>query len=188
MNRLQKNYQQKIVQELQQELGLKHPMAVPRLSKIVVATSFFETEHQDEAIKKAASWMAKACGQQPGVTKARQSIAGFSIRAGNELGLKATLRGVRMWDFLDKLLNIVLPRVKDFQGLPRHSFDSGGNYTIGLTEQIIFPEVDYDSADKIRGLQVTIVTTADNTKADESLLEKLGLPFEKQGDKKNGQN
>lgn len=177
MNRLQLQYQEKILPELQKELKLSHPLAVPRLKKIVVSTSFFEKDHQDEAIKKAASWMAMICGQQPVISRARQSIAGFNLREGNELGLKVTLRQSRMWDFWDKFVNIVLARVKDFQGVSRDSFDGNGNCTIGLTEQIVFPEVDYDSIGKIRGLQVTIITSTSDDRAAELLLEKLGLPY-----------
>lgn len=180
MNRLQKRYQTKIIPELQKELKLKNPLAVPGLKKITVSTSFFEKDHQDQHIKNAAAWLAALTGQQPAVTRARQSIAGFNLRQGSELGLKVTLRRRRLWDFLDKLISITLPRVKDFQGLPQTSFDGHGNYTLGLTEQIVFSEVDYDSIDQIRGLQITIVTDTDSDQAAKLLLEKLGMPFEKQ--------
>lgn len=179
-NILKARYKAEIIPELAAELGLGNPMAAPAPVKVVVSTSFYEKDHQDEAIKKAAVWMAMITGQKPLITKAKTSIAGFNLREGSELGLKVTLRGRRMWDFLEKLIAIVLPRVKDFQGVPRSGIDGHGNYTLGLAEQIIFPEVDYDSIHKVRGLQVSIVTnTADDRKAL-LLLVKLGLPFEKE--------
>lgn len=180
MNRLQQKYQEKIVPALQKQLGLANPLAAPKLNKVIISTSFREHEHQSEAIQSAAKWVADISGQKPLITTAHKSIATFAVRAGDQLGLKVTLRGTRLWEFFDKLISISLPRVKDFQGLPLDSFDGQGNYTFGLTEQIIFPEVEYDKIGKIRGLQITINTTAKNDKFALALLKELGFPFEKE--------
>lgn len=180
MNRLQKKYQEQAAPALMKELGIKNRLAVPRPEKIAVSTSFYEKERQDEAIKQAGEWMGLICGQRPAVTRAKKSIAAFNLREGAALGLRATLRGRRMWDFLDKLISLVLPQVKDFQGVKRSGFDGQGNYTLGLTEQIIFPELTYDSAGKIRGLQVTICSRPSrDERAVNLMLERLGMPFEK---------
>lgn len=178
MNRLQKKYQEEVVPAVMKELGIKNKLAVPRPEKMAVSTSFYEKEHQDEAIKQAGEWMGLITGQKPAVTRAKKSIAAFNLREGAAIGLRATLRSSRMWDFLDKLIAAVLPQVKDFQGAPRSGFDGHGNYTLGLTEQIIFPELSYDSAGKIRGLQVTICCRPSrDEKAVRLMLEKLGMPF-----------
>lgn len=179
MNRLQQKYQEKIIPALQKQLKLANPLATPKLNKVVISTSFREHEHQDTALQSAAKWMADISGQKPLITVAHKSIAGFGIRAGDPLGLKVTLRGTRLWEFFDKLISVSLPRVKDFQGLPLNSFDGQGNYTFGLTEQIIFPEIEYDKIGKIRGLQITIATTAKNDKSALALLQELGFPFTK---------
>lgn len=179
MNRLQQKYQDHVIPALQKQLGFTNPLATPKLSKIVISTSFREHEHQNDALQSAAKWMADISGQKPLVTVAHKSIAGFEIRAGEPLGLKVTLRGARLWEFFDKLISISLPRVKDFHGLPLDSFDGQGNYTFGLTEQIIFPEAEYDKIGKIRGLQITIATTAKNDKSALALLKELGFPFTK---------
>ncbi len=180
MNRLQKKYQEEVVPAVMKELGIKNKLAVPRPEKIAVSTSFYEKERQDEAIKQAAGWMSLITGQNAAVTRAKKSIAAFNLREGAAIGLRATLRGSRMWDFLDKLISAVLPQVKDFQGAPRSGFDGHGNYTLGLTEQIIFPELSYDSAGKIRGLQATICCWPNrDEEAVKMMLEKLGMPFEK---------
>lgn len=184
MNRLQKHYHNHVVPALQKQLGLTHPLAAPKLVKIVISTSFREHEHQNDALRSAAQWMADISGQKPLVTVARKSIAGFTLRAGDQLGLKVTLRGKRLWEFLDKLISVSLPHVKDFQGLPLNSFDGHGNYTFGLTEQIIFPEAEYDKIGKIRGLQITIATTVKDDKSSLALLKELGFPFAKQEVKK----
>jgi len=184
MNRLFKKYQETVIPQIMKELGIKNRMAVPRPDKLAVSTSFYEKERQDEAIKQAAGWMTLITGQGAAVTRAKKSIAAFNLREGAAIGLRATLRGSRMWDFLDKLISAVLPQVKDFQGVPRGGFDGKGNYTLGLTEQIIFPELDYDSAGKIRGLQVTICCKPNrDEEAVRLMLEKLGVPFEKQNPK-----
>lgn len=179
MNRLQKRYREEIAPKLQKELGLANALAVPRLEKVVVTTAFREAERQNEALKAAAAWLGVLTGQKPAVTRARKSIASFNIRAGDELGLKVTLRGQRMWAFVDKLVSAALPRVRDFQGVPAKSFDGQGNYTLGITEQIIFPEVEYDTVGKVRGLQVSFVTTATDDTISRRFLEELGMPFEK---------
>lgn len=180
MNRLQQKYQEVVIPEIMAELGIKNRLAVPRPEKMAVSTSFYEKERQDEAIKQAESWMTLITGQKPAVTRAKKSIAAFNLRFGAAIGLRATLRGARMWDFLDKLISAVLPQVKDFQGVKRSGFDGRGNYTLGLTEQIIFPELTYDTAGKIRGLQVTICSRPSKDEAAvKAVLEKLGVPFEK---------
>lgn len=182
MNRLQQKYQDQAAPAVMKELGIKNKLAVPRPEKVAVSTSFYEKEHQDEAIKQAGEWMALITGQKPAVTRAKKSIAAFNLREGAAIGLRATLRGSRMWDFLDKLISVVLPQVKDFRGVSRSGFDGAGNYTMGLTEQIIFPELSYDSAGKIRGLQVTICCRPNrNEGAVRLMLEKLGVPFKKEG-------
>lgn len=181
MNRLQKKYQEQVVPALMSELGIKNRLAVPRPEKMAVSTSFYEKERQDEAIKQAGEWLALITGQKAAVTKAKKSIAAFNLREGASLGLRLTLRGNRMWDFLDKLISLVLPQVKDFKGVKRTGFDGHGNYTVGLTEQIIFPELTYDTAGKIRGLQVTICCRPSrDEKAVRLMLEKLGMPFSKE--------
>lgn len=184
MNRLRERYQTEVLPKLQQELGLSNLLAAPRLKKVVISTSFLEPERQNEAIKAAAAWIAAIAGQKAAVTRAKKSIAAFNIRTGDQLGLKVTLRENRMWAFIDKLISIALPRVRDFQGISAKGFDGQGNYTLGLTEQIIFPEVEYDTVGKVRGLQITFTTSTSNDKIARKLLEYLGLPFEKE---KHGQ-
>ena len=180
MNRLQQKYQEVVTPKLLERLGTKNRLAAPKLTKVVVSVSFKEEQHQDEAIKKASGWISEITGQKPKETQAHQSIAGFGIRAGDVIGLVATLRGNHMWEFADKLVSIALPRVRDFRGVPTSSFDGQGNYTLGLTEQIIFPEIEYDTVGKVRGLQVTFVTTAHDDTIARILLEGLGMPFEKE--------
>lgn len=183
-NRLYQRYRDRVVPTLMTEFGFTNPLAVPRLVKIVVSTSFREEQHQDDAIAKASAWMAAITGQLPKKTKARKAIATFNIRQGDVIGLAVTLRGRRAWEFADKLISAALPRVKDFQGVPLGSFDGNGNYTLGVTEQIIFPEVEYDTVGKVRGLQVSIVTSSRDDTIARKLLEELGMPFEKREDKK----
>ena len=180
MNRLRAKYQEEIVKSLQQELGLATPMAVPKVGKVVINIGITEDQHQNETLKNVAQQLALITGQKPLVTVAKRSIAGFKLRAGDPIGLKVTLRGERMYQFLDKLFNIVLPRVKDFQGVSNTAFDHAGNYSLGLEEQIIFPEIEYDKIDKVRSLQITIVTSAQGPQEAKSLLEKLGMPFKKE--------
>lgn len=178
--RLLTKYHEHIVPALKQELGLAHALAVPRLTKIVVSCGITDEQHRDEALANMSTQLSLITGQKPVITKAKQSIAGFKLRAGDSVGLKVTLRGRIMYEFFDKLITIVLPRVKDFQGLPRTAFDNRGNYSLGLSEQIVFPEVEYDKIDKVRGLQITLVTTSKTHQAAMKLLELFGLPFTKE--------
>ena len=182
-NRLYQKYQQEVVPTLQKEWGLKNPLAVPRVEKVVVSIGIGEMAHNKEILQKASDYLAQITGQKPKLCRAKKSIAGFKIRQGDPIGLMVTLRRRRMYDFLDKLFTIVLPRVRDFQGVSRTAFDGHGNYNLGLREQTVFPEIDYDKIDKVRGLQVTIVTNTDDDKKAERLLELLGLPFEKKKSK-----
>ncbi len=179
MNRLKKSYQKNVIPKLKKELGQKNDHAVPRLVKIVINVGISQEQNQQEALKNMADQLALITGQQPVVTKAKQSIAGFKLRAGDPIGLKVTLRGNRMYDFFDKLISIALPRVRDFQGTKRKAFDGQGNYSIGLSEQLIFPEVNYDKIDKVRGFEITIVTSTSDNENATRLLELLGMPFEK---------
>lgn len=179
MSNIQKKYQKEILPLLKKEWGFKNDLAVPKLKKIVINTSISQEQDQQEALKSMADQLADITSQQPIVTRAKKSIAGFKLRKGDPIGLKVTLRGRKMYDFFEKLIAIALPRVKDFQGTKREAFDGGGNYSIGLTEQLIFPEVNYDKIDRVRGLQITIVTTAEDDEKAQKLLELLGVPFEK---------
>jgi large subunit ribosomal protein L5 len=180
MIRLYDQYRREIIPQLKQELQLTHDLAVPSLSKIVINVGVTEDQRQNETLKNVAEQLSIISGQQPKVTTARKSIAGFKLRAGDPIGVMVTLRGIRMYQFLDKLINIVLPKVKDFQGVSPTAFDHAGNYNLGLEEQIIFPEIDYDKIDKVRGLQVTIVTTTNNPNHARALLDKFGMPFRKE--------
>lgn len=179
MNRLKQKYHNEIVPNLAKELKLDNSLAVPCLIKVVVSTAFKEDQHQDQAIESAKKWLSAMTGQNPKITAAKKSIASFNIRQGDILGLQVTLRRDRMWEFVDKLISIALPRLRDFQGINPKGFDGHGNYTLGLTEQIIFPEIDYDTIGKIRGLQITFATSASNDKISRRLLESIGMPFEK---------
>ena len=179
MSRLKQRFYQHIVPELKKILKVDNSLAVPVVKKIVVNAGVTDTEHRGQAIKSVADQLTAITGQHPSIRLARQSIAGFKLRAGDPVGVSVTLRGERMYHFLDKLISIVLPRVKDFQGLPVKAFDGRGNYNLGLTEQIIFPEINYDKIDTVRGLQITIVTNCINDQQGKELLTLLGLPFEK---------
>src|SRR3990167_1547867 len=173
--------------ELAKELNLDNLLAVPGFNKVVVSTAFKEDQHQDQAIDSAKKWLAAMTGQMPKTTAAKKSVASFNIREGDILGLQVTLRRERMWEFVDKLISIALPRLRDFQGISLKGFDGHGNYTLGLTEQIIFPEIDYDTIGKVRGLQITFATTTSDDKIARRLLESIGMPFEKEearGEKK----
>lgn len=180
MNRLLKKYQNKIISILEKEFKIANPLAVPKVLRVVVNMGIGDISDNKEAIKKAIDTMALITGQKPLVCPAKKAIADFKIRQGTPVGLKITLRRRRMYVFLDKLFNLVLPKVRDFQGVKRNAFDKQANYTLGLTEQTIFPEVDYDKIDKVRGLEVTIVTSTQDKKKALRLLELLGLPFEKE--------
>jgi large subunit ribosomal protein L5 len=179
INNLQKKYQEEILPLLKKEWGLTNDWAVPRLKTIVINSGISQEHGQQEALNNMADQLAAITGQRPVITRAKKSIAGFKLRAGDPIGLKSTLRGRKMYDFFEKLVTIALPRVKDFQGTKLKAFDGKGNYSIGLTEQLIFPEVNYDKIDKVRGLQITIITTAEDDKKAQRLLKLLGVPFEK---------
>ena len=177
MPRLKDLYREQIVPALKKELGYRNVMQVPRLEKIVVNVGLGEALQNAKALDAAVDDMTIITGQRPIVTRARKSIAAFKLREGNPVGVKATLRGNRMWDFLDRLCNVALPRQRDFRGISPDSFDGRGNYTLGLREQLVFPEIDYDKIDKIRGMEITIVTTAQTDEEGFQLLRLLGMPF-----------
>lgn len=179
MSRLRQRYQKEIVKRLKKELKLDNDLAAPKVAKVVVNVGITEDQHQDKALENMTDQLRSITGQQPKVTRARKSIAGFSLRAGDPIGLMVTLRGKRMYLFLDKLMNIVLPQVRDFQGVSLTAFDQNGNYSLGFDEQIVFPEIDYDKIDQVRGLQVNIVTTAQTKEDAMALLKALGMPFKK---------
>ncbi|HLD11350.1 MAG TPA: 50S ribosomal protein L5 [Patescibacteria group bacterium] len=175
--RLEEQYEKSIVPTMTKEFAYKNSLAVPRLQKAVVNIGLKEAKDSDQVITASFADLAAITGQKPVVTKAKKSIAGFKLRAGQPVGVKVTLRGQRMYDFVDKLFQIVLPRVRDFRGLPEEGFDGRGNYTLGLTEQIVFPEIDYNKIDKVRSLEVTLVTTAKTDKEGVRLLELMGMPI-----------
>jgi large subunit ribosomal protein L5 len=175
--RLRERYRTELVPRLQQELGLSNPMQVPRLEKIVLNMGVGDAIKDGKLLDAAVADLTVITGQKPAVTKSRKSIAQFKLRAGMTIGAKVTLRGARMWEFLDRLLSTALPRIRDFRGLNPDAFDGGGNYSIGVTEQLIFPEIDYDKVVKVRGMDITIVTTARNDDAARAFLRALGFPF-----------
>jgi large subunit ribosomal protein L5 len=176
--RLKRRYREELVPRLQQELGYDNPMRVPRLEKIVVNVGVGEAAREAKALDGALADLTIITGQKPLVTKAKKSIASFKLRAGMSIGAKVTLRGDRMWEFLDRLLATALPRIRDFRGLDPRAFDGRGNYTIGLTEQLVFPEIDYDKFDQVRGMDITIVTTASSDDEGRALLRALGAPLQ----------
>jgi large subunit ribosomal protein L5 len=176
--RLKRRYREELVPRLQQELGYDNPMRVPRLEKIVVNVGVGEAAREAKALDGALADLTIITGQKPLVTKAKKSIASFKLRAGMSIGAKVTLRGDRMWEFLDRLLATALPRIRDFRGLDPRAFDGRGNYTIGLTEQLVFPEIDYDKVDQVRGMDITIVTTASSDDEGRALLRALGAPLQ----------
>jgi large subunit ribosomal protein L5 len=178
-NRLAKKYREEVVPALVKEFGYSTVMMAPRLEKIVVNMGVGEATGNSKALDDAVADLTTLSGQKPIITKAKKSIAAFKLREGQSIGCKVTLRGTRMYEFLDKLVSIALPRVRDFRGISRDSFDGHGNYTLGVKEQLIFPEIDYDKVSKIRGMDIVIVTTARSDKEAEALLEKLGMPFRK---------
>jgi large subunit ribosomal protein L5 len=176
--RLKDRYRQEILPRLRQELGFANPMQVPRLEKIVVNMGIGDAVKDGRMLDAAVEDLGTITGQKPLVTKARKSIAGFKLREGMAIGAKVTLRGDRMWEFLDRFVSIALPRIRDFRGLDPNAFDGHGNYTIGVTEQLIFPEIDYDKVVKVRGMDVTVVTTAASDDEGRALLQALGFPFQ----------
>jgi large subunit ribosomal protein L5 len=179
MNRMKDRYETEIRPALMNSLSMPNMMQVPRISKVVVNIGLGEAMDNPKALDAAVGDLTQITGQKPVVTKARKSIANFKLREGRSIGAKVTLRGERMWSFLDRLMNIVLPRVRDFRGVSAEAFDGRGNYTLGLREQLIFPEIEYDKIDKIRGMEITIVTTATNDDQAAALLEMFGMPFRK---------
>ncbi len=180
-HRLKERYQEELIPELMKSLDLKNIMQVPRVEKVVVNIGVGEAIDNAKALDAAVSDLSIITGQKPIVTKAKKSIANFKLREGRSIGAKVTLRGYRMWAFLDRLMNVALPRVRDFRGISPNSFDGRGNYTLGLREQLIFPEIDYDQIDKIRGFEVSIVTSAGDDDQGRQLLQLLGMPFRKEG-------
>lgn len=179
MSRLKEKYQKEAVPALMERYEYKNVMQVPRLGKVVLNIGLGEAIQNAKALESAEADLAAISGQHPVTTRAKRSISAFRLREGMPIGLKVTLRGERMYHFLDKLINAVLPRVREFQGVPANSFDGRGNYTLGLKEQIAFPEVEYDKVDKIRGLEITITTSAKTDEESKHLLELLGMPFTK---------
>ena len=175
--RLKTRYNDEIKAQLQDELGLDNPMQIPTFIKIVVNVGLGEAINDSKALENSISDLETITGQHPRINRARKSIAGFKLREGQAIGAKVTLRGDRMWDFFDRLLSVALPRVRDFRGLNPESFDGNGNYTFGLNEQLVFPEIDYDSIDATRGMDVTIVTTATTDEQGRALLGAFGFPF-----------
>lgn len=177
MSRLKELYKKEVVAKLKEELGLRNVMEVPRITKITLNMGVGEAIGDKKQIESAISDLEQLAGQKAVVTKARKSVAGFKIREGWPIGCKVTLRRERMWDFLDRLVDIALPRVRDFRGLSAKSFDGCGNYSMGVREQIIFPEIDFDKVDKVRGLDISITTTARNDNQGRALLRSLNFPF-----------
>ena len=176
--RLKVRYREELLPRLRQELGFANPMQVPRLQKVVINMGVGDALKDARMLEAATQDLAVITGQRPVVTKARKSIAGFKLREGMSIGAKVTLRGDRMWEFVDRLVTVAIPRIRDFRGLSRRSFDGHGNYTLGLTEQLIFPEVDYDKVVKVRGMDITVATTARTDDEGRALLIALGFPFE----------
>lgn len=175
--RLRSKFEKEVAPTLLKELELKNPMAVPRLHKIVVNMGVGEATQNAKVLDPAVNELGQITGQKPVVTRAKKSIAAFKVRQGQSIGAMVTLRGDRMYEFFDRLVNIVLPRVRDFKGVSSKSFDGRGNYTIGLHDQLIFPEISYEKVDKLKGMNVTIVTTAANDNQARSLLKHMGMPF-----------
>ena len=174
---LRERYLTEVVPALEKQFGYENPMQVPRLDKIVVNIGLGEALTNAKAVDAAVKDLSQIAGQKPIVTRAKRSIAQFRVRTGNSIGAKVTLRGARMWDFLERLTMLALPRIRDFRGIPAKSFDGRGNYSLGFREQLAFPEIDYDKVDRLRGLEISIVTTAKNDEESKRLLELLGMPF-----------
>lgn len=177
MSGLREKYRTESVPALMERYGYRNVMQVPHLVKIVINIGVGEATQNAKALEAAQQNLTDISGQHPVITRAKKSISAFRLREGMPIGLKVTLRGERMWDFFDKLVNVVLARIREFQGVPVDSFDRRGNYTLGLKEQIVFPEIDYDKVDKVRGLEISIITTAKTDEEGKALLEVLGMPF-----------
>jgi large subunit ribosomal protein L5 len=180
MNRMQERYQQEVVPALQNAFSYRNVMEVPRIQKVVVNIGLGEAMGNSKALEAAITDVTTITGQKPIQTKARKSISNFKLREGVVIGVKVTLRGDRMWAFIDRLVNVALPRVRDFRGVSPDAFDGRGNYTLGLRDQLIFPEIEYDKIDKLRGMEITIVTTAKNDEHSRAMLRFLGMPFRKE--------
>jgi large subunit ribosomal protein L5 len=183
--RLKQRYESDVRPQLQRELGLSNVMEVPRLEKIVLNCGVGLATQQQSLLDGAVTDLTVITGQKPLVTRAKKSIAGFKLRAGNPIGAKVTLRGARMWEFYDRLVSLAIPRIRDFRGMEPKSFDGRGNYTFGVTEQLIFPEIDYDSIDTVRGMDITIVTTATSDDEGRALLSALGFPFRRESERQS---
>jgi len=183
--RLKQRYESDVRPQLQRELGLSNVMEVPRLEKIVLNCGVGLATQQQSLLDGAVTDLTVITGQKPLVTRAKKSIAGFKLRAGNPIGAKVTLRGARMWEFYDRLVSLAIPRIRDFRGMEPNSFDGRGNYTFGVTEQLIFPEIDYDSIDTVRGMDITIVTTANSDGEGRALLTALGFPFRRESERQS---
>ncbi|MDD5885558.1 MAG: 50S ribosomal protein L5 [Erysipelotrichaceae bacterium] len=179
MNRLVKKYKEQVVPSLIKEFGYTSPMQAPKFEKIVINIGVGDATQNAKALEDSVAELAAITGQAPVVTKAKKSIATFKLREGQAIGCKVTLRGTRMYEFYDKLVSIALPRVRDFRGVSKNAFDGHGNYTLGVKEQLIFPEIDYDKVSKIRGMDVVIVTTAETDEEAFALLREMGMPFKK---------
>jgi len=179
MNSLKERYKKEIVPLMMNEFSFSNIMEVPALQRIIVNIGMGEALDNPNSLDAAVKDLSAITGQKPVITKAKKSIANFKLREGRQIGVKVTLRGERMWALMDRLVNIALPRVRDFRGVSPDSFDGRGNYTLGIREQLIFPEVDYDSIDKIRGMEITFVTSAKNDEHAKALLAHLGMPFRK---------
>ncbi len=178
-SRLKEKYQQEVVPALRKEFNYTNPMQVPAINKVVVNIGMGEVIQNAKAMEAAVSDLAAITGQRPVITRAKRSVAAFKLREGMQIGCMVTLRGERMNLFLDKLINVALPRLRDFQGISADAFDGRGNYTLGLREQLVFPEIDYDKVDKVRGMEISIVTTARSDQEGRRLLALLGMPFKK---------
>ena len=174
---LKERYSEQIVPQLMQEFGYSNIMQVPRVQKVVVNIGAGEALQNPKSMDAAVRDLATITGQKPVITRAKKSIASFKLREGNPIGVKVTLRGPRMWDFLERLVRVALPRTRDFRGVPRDAFDGRGNYTLGLKEQLIFPEIDYDKIDRVRGMEITVVTSAPTDQEARRLLGLMGMPF-----------
>jgi large subunit ribosomal protein L5 len=181
--RLRARYDDQIKAQLKDQLGLSNPMEVPRLTKIVVNCGVGKATQQASLLEGAVTDLRIITGQKPLVTKAKKSIAGFKLREGNAIGVKVTLRGDRMWEFFDRLITLAIPRIRDFRGLDPDGFDGSGNYNFGVTEQLIFPEIDYDKVDTVRGMNITIVTTARTDAEGKALLDAFNFPFRRAGER-----
>ena len=178
-SRLKEKYQKEVVPGLQKEFSYKNPMQVPAVNKVVINIGMGEAIQNAKAMDAAVSDLATITGQRPVITRAKRSVATFKLREGMQIGCMVTLRGDRMYQFLDKLMNVALPRLRDFQGVSADAFDGRCNYTLGLREQLVFPEIDYDKVDKVRGMEVSIVTTARTDEEGRRLLKLMGMPFKK---------